>query len=1092
MRRYLFLVWIFLFLFSSSVRADDTSLFTSPVPPNVLIILDCSNSFDEDFYGNAVGSYAPTSKSVVGRNALISMINQFSNSIRAGLMTFQLSSDVGYWYIHNSPYFASYDPRSYCPNPPPEPGCVQYASTLDLVAGAACQTACQIGNPSFDINYFPDPIITSYLPNDPRRDHYANLVYPKTHRIVNPTDSSNYIYYKGAYPMYAPWNLGIQFSYAPDYNTNAIPVNEGSTYTYYTYSTKPGSSDGFPDSYSNPFWFSGNFGPSDSDYANGYDNFGQRIQWNYVGPTWFSDSSPGGGYLQVPVGNLTDANGHPTTTYNNLLSKLNPNENNPAGYMSCNQGDMNTCPYIINAGLTPTPGTFQTAINYYSGVNGYTSPIQAWCEKNFIVFVTDGNPDTDANGNPGTSASLMPAVLANIAALRNVTIGGTTYDIPTYVLGVGSDLQNITNLNQMAVQGGTDLNGQAYYASNPQQFLSSLQAVFSDIMQRSYSFTSPTVPTVRMVDNNILYMSAFTPNATPFWPGTLSAYQLNSNGTLPVDANGNPLNPPIWVDSIPASGSRVIKTYTSEAGFVNFNSSNLTPADLGVATAQQRDQIISYVSNQQLGDIFHSNAVIVGPPSQYFQDTGYSGPGGFYQTNQNRTKVVIVGANDGKLHAFNAATGVEMWAFIPNSVLQNLIIMQAAHTYYVDGSPTVADVWFYSSPTETTQQKVESEWRTVLVCGLRKGGNTFFALDITDTLNPTYLWQFPNSNDAATLSLVGQSWSEPAIGRVKIEGGDGNLYERWVAFVGGGYDPTGKVGNAFFVIDIKTGGIIWQFSYNSTDPQMQWMTYPLTAPPMAVDTNSDGYVDKVYIGDLGGQMWVFNVSFNALTNKSNSLWTGQRLFTAPVGLNEQHKIYYRAAVSFDTGGIPWVYFGTGDIENPTGSANPPERFYAVKDDGLGNYPRTEANLENVTNTTTFAPPQYPLEGWYILLQKSGNSLEKVLSSPSIFNHIVYFTTFTYTPSADLCSTTSASKLYAVDYLSGAGALTVDSLSQLSGTPTQSSEQIGTGAPSSPVISVNVQGQATVIIGTTNSQIFSQSAFSPQSNKSILYWRDVTR
>jgi len=1092
MRKYLFLVSVLLFLFSSSVRADDTSLFTSPVPPNVLIILSSSNSMDEDFLGNAAGSYSPASKSVVGRNTLISMIKQFSNSINVGLMTYQ-NSGVSAAYIHNSPYFASYEPESYCPNLPPEPGCVYYAETLDPVAKTVCQTACQAGNPLFNVNYF-DPIINPDNPvGSARSVNYAQLVYPKTQRLVNPTDPSNYIYYKRAYPFYDWSNDGNGFCYASTYVDTV--TNSWEDCSYNCYSIKTGTSDALAISagYSGINWFNGvEFEPTDSDYANGYDNFGQRMTWYYVGPAWFSNISPGGGYLQVPVGNLTDGLGNPTTTYNNLLSKLNPNENNPAGYMSCTNGDMNTCPYIINAGLTPTAGTFQTAINYYSGVNGYTSPIQAWCQKNFIVYITDGMPSADANGNPGNSTSLMPAVLANIATLRNITIGGTTFDIPTYVLGVGSDIQDITDLNQMAVQGGTDLNGQSYFASNPQQFLSALQAVFNDIMERSYSFTSPTVPTIRMVDNNILYMSAFTPNATPFWPGTLSAYQLNADGTLPVGPNGNPLNPPIWVDSIPASG-RVIKTYTPEAGFVDFNSSNVTPADLGVATTQQANQIISYVSNQQLGDIFHSNAVIVGPPSQYFQDTGYSGPGGFYQTNQNRTKVIIVGANDGMLHAFATATGGEVWAFIPNSVLQNLIIMQAAHTYYVDGSPSVADVWFYSSPTETTQQKVESEWRTALVCGLRKGGNTFFALDITDTLNPTYLWQFPNPNDAATLSLVGQSWSTPAIGRVKIEGGDGNLYERWVAFVGGGYDPMDKVGNAFFVIDIKTGGIIWQFSYNSMDPQMQWMTYPLAAPPMAVDTNSDGYIDKVYIGDLGGQMWVFNVSFNALTNKSNSLWTGQRLFTAPIGPNEQHKIYYRAAVAFDTSGNPWVYFGTGDIENPTGSANPPERFYAVKDDGLGNYPRTETNLENVTNTNTFTPPQYPLEGWYILLQKSGNSLEKVLSSPSVFNHIVYFTTFTYTPSADLCSTTSASKLYAVDYLSGAGALTVYSLSQLLlGKPTQSSEQIGTGAPSSPVISVNIQGQATVIVGTTNSQIFSQSAFSPQSNKTILYWRDVTR
>jgi len=111
--------------------------------------------------------------------------------------------------------------------------------------------------------------------------------------------------------------------------------------------------------------------------------------------------------------------------------------------------------------------------------------------------------------------------------------------------------------------------------------------------------------------------------------------------------------------------------------------------------------------------------VIVGSPSQFFEDDGYSQPGGFYEKNKSRTKVIIVGANDGMLHAFDAATGVERWAFIPNSLLTNLQLMQTKHTYYVDSTPKVADVWLdYNGDNK----KITDEWRTVLVCGLRKGG----------------------------------------------------------------------------------------------------------------------------------------------------------------------------------------------------------------------------------------------------------------------------------------------------------------------------------------------------------------------------------
>ncbi len=333
----------------------------------------------------------------------------------------------------------------------------------------------------------------------------------------------------------------------------------------------------------------------------------------------------------------------------------------------------------------------------------------------------------------------------------------------------------------------------------------------------------------------------------------MKAYQLNEDGSLPVDKDGNPLNSSLIWDASEnlkaiAPNSRKIYTYVSGA-MKSFEYGNLTNGDLDVSSNSERQKIINHVRGidaydldqngnttepreWKLGDIFHSNAVIVGEPSRFFEDQGFSGTGGFYQANKDRKKVVIVGANDGMLHAFNASTGSEEWAFIPNSLLKSLKSMVSTHTYYVDSSPKVTDVWFYNSPKDV--KKSADEWKTVLICGLRKGGKTYFALDITDTLNPKYLWEFPESTDSVTLAKVGQSWSEPAIGRVKVEVG-GELYERWVAFIGGGFDYTNNTGKAFFVIDIKSGDIIKEFS------GMEGMNYSFAAPPTAVDTNSDGY-----------------------------------------------------------------------------------------------------------------------------------------------------------------------------------------------------------------------------------------------------------
>ncbi|MGQ9777117.1 MAG: pilus assembly protein [Thermodesulfobacteriota bacterium] len=554
-----------------------------------------------------------------------------------------------------------------------------------------------------------------------------------------------------------------------------------------------------------------------------------------------------------------------------------------------------------------------------------------------------------------------------------------------------------------------------------------------------------------------------------------------------------------------------------------FTSGNISKEDLGVENDASRDTIIKYVRGNnedfqdtwdidkdnnyteprpyKLGDIFHSNPVIVGSPPRFFKDEGYSGPGGFYEFNKKRTKIVIVGANDGMLHAFNAGdwndslneglgshnagSGKEEWAFIPPSILKKLQSMTSQHTYYVDSSPKVADVWFYSSPSDNTKSK--DEWKTVLVCGLRKGGKHYFALDITDTKNPKFLWEFPSPNDNSTLEKLGESWSEPFIGKVKLGG-----FERWVAIIGGGFDPDenrknatsqATIGKGLFVVDIKSGEIIKEIS------GLNGMNYSFPSPPTAVDINLDGYLDKVYIGDLGGQMWVFDISSD---NKEE--WTGKRLFVAPATTAEKHPIYYQPAVAFDPNKIPWVFFGTGDRENPKDSTNPPERFYGVKDDGQGSYPRREENLKDLIGLgqNTFTKVTDPYKGWFIKLEKTEGKHEKVLAKPSVFNRMVYFTTYSYKQTNDPCQVKGDAKIYIVEYLSGGGALLVDDYTDLLGPTSDRSRVIGEGIPSPPVISINTEGEASAIVVTTDGQIFRRKAFSPLKKQNLLYWREVVR
>jgi type IV pilus assembly protein PilY1 len=766
--------------------------------------------------------------------------------------------------------------------------------------------------------------------------------------------------------------------------------------------------------------------------------------------------------------------------------------------------------------------------SFYNDVK-YNTPVEYYCQKSFIILITDGEPTKDwtfpdwvltaisgqYDVTPQTGNSNNPYYLDGVAWYLNNRDASSELDGPqnvsTHIIGFNINHPLLERTASASKGGGTYST-----ASNAQQLSDTLKKMLKDINEGTYLFTSPTVPTNRIneLTDNVTYIATFAPSDKPFWEGNLKAYELDEDGTLPVDENGNP-DPSslLWSahEKLKDISPNARKIYTYRQGSQKeFTSGNVSKEDLGVGTDDERNALINHIRGIDaydinkngkrdekrspteniwiLGDIFHSNAVIVGEPSRFFEDAGFNEAGGFYEKNKGRTKVILVGANDGMLHAFNANTGIEEWAFIPSSVLTNLKSMISDHTYYVDSSPKVADVWFGDG--NGNGKKDSNEWRTVLVCGLRKGGKHYFALDITDTSNPQYLWEFPKSADSITLAKLGQSWSEPAIGRVRLKEGN-ELRERWVAFIGGGFDEkegrketTEAIdGKAFFVVDVKTGDILWQFNYDAADDIKKEMKHSLPAPPTAVDTNANGYVDRVYTGDLGGQMWVFDVSSNDILK-----WTGNRLFESRGEPSERHPIYYQPAVAFDKSKTPWVFFGTGDREDPT-EKNSNERFYAIRDDGppydKPTYPLKEGDLDNVTSNNTLAPSAK--KGWYIKLEKS----EKVLAKPAVFNKLLYFTTYTYT-SKDECKAAGNATLYVVEYQSGGGALVLDDY--LQGKPSIRSESIAEGVPSAPVISVTLKGKASasITIGTTSGEISTRRGHSPSTAKELLYWREVTR
>ena len=191
-------------------------------------------------------------------------------------------------------------------------------------------------------------------------------------------------------------------------------------------------------------------------------------------------------------------------------------------------------------------------------------------------------------------------------------------------------------------------------------------------------------------------------------------------------------------------------------------------------------------------------------------------------------------------------------------------------------------------------------------------------------------------------------------------------------------------------------------------------------------------------------------------------------------------IYTMPTVAKDDLGNTWVYFGTGDLTDPTAS-NAQEKMYAVMDNN-----RTTtysiSDLENIT-TGTFTSTS-DKDGWYINLTGTG---QKILAEPSVFQGILYFTSFNPANANDPCAQGGEASLWAVDYKSGAGKFENSARSIV----------IGSGIPSAPVVSLNPYGGTNIYASTSEGigdAAHTQNIAPPSSDNfnrgNLLYWRDL--
>ncbi|MEF8727047.1 MAG: PilC/PilY family type IV pilus protein [Accumulibacter sp.] len=348
--------------------------------------------------------------------------------------------------------------------------------------------------------------------------------------------------------------------------------------------------------------------------------------------------------------------------------------------------------------------------------------------------------------------------------------------------------------------------------------------------------------------------------------------------------------------------------------FIRGDKSNEGPiADLG-KYYRQRTHI--------LGDIVGSEAVYVkGSPWNYV-DYNYAG---FKTANQSRTAMVYVGANDGMLHAFNASTGEEAWAYVPGAVLSRLFKLadknygaQNMHQFTVDGTPVVGDICVSDCATPASGS-LPTVWKTILVGGLNNGGRGYYALDITNPAAPKALWEFTHND-------LGYSYGNPVITKLK----DGT----WVVVVTSGYNnlSPGDGGGHLFIIRASDGTLLRTISTGAGDTTTPSGLSRISAWANFPEANNTA--QRVYGGDQLGNLWRFDVNGDIplpAVPPATPVYDVQRLATLKDPSGVAQPITTRPELG-KVGPHAVVYVGTGQLLGTDDLATTQtQTIYAIKD-----------------------------------------------------------------------------------------------------------------------------------------------------------------
>ncbi len=513
-------------------------------------------------------------------------------------------------------------------------------------------------------------------------------------------------------------------------------------------------------------------------------------------------------------------------------------------------------------------------------------------------------------------------------------------------------------------------------------------------------------------------------------------------------------------------------------------------------------------------DPLHSSAIPItfGYP---VDGNGDPSDGSDADTDPDYVIKLLLATNDGTLRMVNAHSGVEEWAFIPQALLEQqedlMNNINGPHIYGLDSTPTVkvydandngsiepagTDVDGNGSITADEKDYVHA------YVSMRRGGRSIYAFDITPSgiltdrtsttsISPKLLWRIDGGSGDFT--DLGQTWSRPLPATINNGGS-----AKDVLIFAGGYN-TGQdtafgpsaYGNAVYIVDASDGSLMWTAGSNASGTgnlNLPEMTYPIPSDVALMDANSDGIIDRLYVGDTGGQLWRIDLATNIgsstaarfATISSSSTDADKRKFFYPPDVAQMSDGVFSGTKLYDL-----VTISTGNRSHPLDPAVH-DRFYAFRDTHVAsvmpsNYtPITEADMLDVTDVNlesgdAEATTLKSKKGWFINLQEYDDEWtgEKGLSSPLILDGKIFFAT--YIPEADASddpcggAVEGSGRLYAVNLLNGAavydwhnpaanpenqGALTVQ----------DRRDPLGDGIPSDPIAVFQKTG-VDVMVGT---------------------------